>query len=394
MTPAHPGFGVYVHWPFCRSRCPYCDFNSHVRVSLDEAAWRRALVRETAFMAALAPGREVTSVFFGGGTPSLMSARTVGAVLDAVAAGWPVAADAEVTLEANPSSAEASRFAGYRAAGVNRISLGVQALDDRSLAALGRGHDADEARAALALARKVFTRVSFDLIYARMGQTCGAWRLELAQALALAADHLSLYQLTVEPGTRFFALQRSGALELPGEDERAAMRETALAMTGDAGLPAYEISNHARPGHESRHNLTYWRSGEWAGVGPGAHGRLNEPGGRSVERRQARMPGAWLAAVERDGHGTAATETIAGADRLAEVLMMGLRLTRGLDAADLRRAAGLTLDEALEPGVLAELEGHGLLARDGAAVRATPRGQMVLNAVLARLLETPNRAAA
>jgi putative oxygen-independent coproporphyrinogen III oxidase len=372
-----PGFGIYVHWPFCQSKCPYCDFNSHVREAIDTAAWTRALVAETQHMAAL---------FFGGGTPSLMAPETVGAVLDAVARHWPVAADVEITLEANPGSVEAGRFAGYRAAGVNRVSLGVQALDDASLAALGRRHSAAEARAAMALARRTFERMSFDLIYTRMGQTDAAWRAELGEALAMGTDHLSLYQLTIEPGTQFHTLARRGALDLPDEEGQAAMYETTQAMTEAAGLPAYEVSNHARPGFESRHNITYWRSGEWVGIGPGAHGRLNAEGGVSIARRQERAPETWLTAVERQGHATAARDEITGKDRLTEVLMMGLRLRDGLSHADLARAAAATWEEAVDQDTLAMLIGAGLLVRDADGVRASARGRQVLNGVLERLV--------
>lgn len=387
MDADNPGFGIYVHWPFCQSKCPYCDFNSHVREAIDETAWADALVTETAHMAELAPGRTVTSIFFGGGTPSLMAPETVGAVLDSIAAHWPVSGDVEITLEANPGSVEAGRFKGYRAAGVNRVSLGVQALDDASLMALGRRHDAAEARTAIALARRTFDRMSFDLIYARMGQTPQAWRDELDEALSVGTDHLSLYQLTIEPGTQFHTLARRGALDLPDEDSQAAMYEATQSMTGAAGLPAYEVSNHARPGHESRHNITYWRSGEWIGIGPGAHGRLNETGGTSVSRRQEKAPETWLDAVARNGHATAATETITGRDRLTEVLMMGLRLCDGLSHADLQRASGSGWDEAVDPATLSMLVESGLLVRDADGVRATTQGRQVLNGILDRLTD-------
>ncbi len=387
MDDRNPGFGIYVHWPFCQSKCPYCDFNSHVRETINETAWADALVTETAHMAALAPDRTVTSIFFGGGTPSLMAPATVAATLEAIAAHWRVAGDVEITLEANPGSVEAGRFTGYRAAGVNRVSLGVQALDDVSLKALDRRHDAAEARAAIALARKTFDRMSFDLIYARMGQTPEAWRAELGEALDVGTDHLSLYQLTIEPGTQFHTLARRGALDLPDEDSQAAMYEATQSMTGAAGLPAYEVSNHARPGHESRHNITYWRSGEWIGIGPGAHGRLNESDGTSISRRQEKAPETWLGAVARDGHATAVTETITGSDRLTEVLMMGLRLRDGLSHADMQRAAGSSWDEAVNPATLAMLVESGLLVRDAAGVRATAQGRQVLNGVLDRLTD-------
>ncbi len=374
-----------MHWPFCQSKCPYCDFNSHVRETIDETAWLNALVAETAYMADLAPGRMVTSIFFGGGTPSLMAPATVAAVLDAVARHWSVAGNVEVTLEANPSSVEAGRFTGYRAAGVNRVSLGVQALDDASLTVLGRRHDDAEARAALALARKTFDRMSFDLIYARMGQTPDSWQGELGEALAVGSDHLSLYQLTIEPGTQFHTLARRGALDLPDEDTQAAMYETTQTMTEAVGLPAYEVSSHARPGSESRHNITYWRSGEWVGIGPGAHGRLNKAGGISIARRQERAPETWLKGVAENGHATAETESIAGTDRLNEVLMMGLRLRDGLSDGDLERAVGTTWDDAVDQMTLAMLTEAGLLERDAHGVRATTQGRQVLNGVLERL---------
>src|SRR5581483_9580216 len=274
-------FAVYVHWPFCLSKCPYCDFNSHVRHGgIDEARFLRAYLAEIGHWAGLAPGRRVTSVFFGGGTPSLMSPVTVGAILDAVARHWSVEADAEVTLEANPSSVEAGRFRGYRAAGVHRVSLGVQSFNDGELRFLGRLHNVAEARRAIELARAIFPRLSFDLIYARPGQTPDTWRAELGEALRLAADHLSLYQLTIEDGTPFAALYRAGKLKPPDEDASADLYAVTQEVCDRAGLPAYEISNHARPGAECRHNLVYWRYGEYAGIGPGAHGRLKLHDGR------------------------------------------------------------------------------------------------------------------
>ncbi|MBC6441010.1 MAG: coproporphyrinogen III oxidase [Rhodospirillales bacterium] len=386
MAATDPGFGVYVHWPFCQSKCPYCNFNSHVREAVDHNAWRAALVRETAHMAEQMPGRTVTSVFFGGGTPSLMEPATVEAVLDAIAAHWSVDPDVEITLEANPGSVEVNRFVGYRVAGVNRVSLGVQALDDNALRALGRRHDLAEAEQALMVARAVFERLSFDLIYARMGQTPADWQAELDRTLAYETDHLSLYQLTIEQGTQFHTLARRGALDLPCEDDQAAMYELTQERTEKAGLPAYEISNHARPGQESRHNTVYWRSGEWAGVGPGAHGRLNQPGGRSVHRCQQRAPEIWLKEVGHNGHGTAEIETIEGPDRLAEVLMMGLRLSNGLGAHDLERACGPAWQDDLDHDRLDGLVNDGYLDRPADGLRATAKGRPVLNAVLARLL--------
>jgi len=388
-TPAtdDPGFGVYVHWPFCQSKCPYCDFNSHVRETIDEVRWRAALVAEIAHMGQVAPGRTVRSIFFGGGTPSLMAPATVGAALDAIAAAWPLADDVEVTLEANPGSVEAGRFAGYRAAGVGRVSLGVQALDDTALKALGRRHDRDEALAAIAIAREHFPRMSFDLIYARPGQSPAAWEEELTRALAFGTDHLSLYQLTIEPGTAFHTLHRRGELVIPCEDDQATMYEATQVMTGAAGLPAYEVSNHARPGQESRHNTLYWRSGEWAGVGPGAHGRLNAPGGLSIARRQAKAPETWLTGVEAHGHATAETLEIAGSERHTEVLMMGLRLARGLSAADVHRTTGLTIDALVPPARRAPMVAAGLLEVSDDRILATPAGRQVLNAVLERLVD-------
>ena len=381
-----PGFGVYVHWPFCQSKCPYCDFNSHVRETVDEARWRTALLAEIAHAARIAPGRRVTSVFFGGGTPSLMSAATVAAVLDAVAGRWPLSARLEVTLEANPGSVEAGRFDGYRVAGVNRLSLGIQALDDGSLARLGRRHDRAQALAALDLALGTFERVSFDLIYARPGQTPAAWGAELGEAISLGTDHLALYQLTIEPGTAFHALARRGELDPAGEDDEARMYATTQTLTEAAGLAAYEISNHARPGEACRHNMLYWRSGEWVGIGPGAHGRLDGDGGRAVARRQQRTPEAWLAAVEAHGHGAAEVETVDEASRVAEVLMMGLRLREGLSRADLLRGTGRDIRALLPAARLAPLVEAGLLSVGPERIAATDSGRRVLNALLARLL--------
>ena len=381
-----PGFGVYIHWPFCQSKCPYCDFNSHVRTEIDEASWRHALGREVAFMASLAPRREVTSIFFGGGTPSLMAPATVESALCAIAGHWTVGPDVEVTLEANPGSSEARRFACYRSAGINRLSIGVQALDDPALRALGRRHDVGDARAAIAAGRRIFERLSFDLIYGRSGQTIAAWRDELAEALTLGADHLSLYQLTIEPGTRFATLAGRGDLILPPADVRADMRDITQDLTSRADLPAYEISNHARPGDECRHNLVYWRSGEWVGVGPGACGRIDAAPGVSIERRQQRRPETWLSCVHKHGHAVCEEETIKGTERLREVLMMGLRLTSGLDGDDLARAAGPDWSDRLDASALRTLIDAGFLRCRNNGLAATPVGRNVLNAVLERLL--------
>jgi oxygen-independent coproporphyrinogen-3 oxidase len=376
------GFGVYVHWPFCAAKCPYCDFNSHVRAGVDGGRWRRALVDEIAAAAAATPGREVGSVFFGGGTPSLMPPETVAAVLDAVAAGWKLASDAEITLEANPTSVEAGRFRGYAAAGVNRLSLGVQALRDADLRALGRLHDAAGARAAFEFARGVFPRLSFDLIYARQGQDVAAWRAELAEALALAADHLSLYQLTIEPGTRFGALAAAGRLRgLPDADTAADMFAVTQDLCGAAGLPAYETSNHAQPGAEGRHNLVYWRGGDYVGVGPGAHGRLTL-GCRRWATEATAGPEAWLTAVERGADGTTRRAPVDPEERAVELLMLGLRLREGVDLDRQAALAGRPLD----PARLDALVGLGLVAIERGRLRTTDAGRPVLDAVLKELL--------
>lgn len=378
---AAPGFAVYVHWPFCLSKCPYCDFNSHVRAGgIDEQRFVRAYAREIAHMAALTGPREVRSIFFGGGTPSLMRPASVAAILDCVAAHWFLAPDAEITLEANPTSVEAENFAGYRSAGVNRVSLGVQALNDRDLQALGRLHDVREALAAVAIATSQFERVSFDLIYARPEQTLGPWREELSRAIAIGAGHLSLYQLTIEPETPFAALHAKGRLVVPDDDQARALYELTQEITEGAGLRAYEISNHARPGEECRHNLIYWRMGEWAGIGPGAHGRVWVEG----ERRAmvtVRAPEAWTAQVETQGHGLALSEPVSAADQAQEYLLMGLRLAEGINLARYERLAG----EPLEPNRLAALSADGLLSREATRLRASAEGRLVLNRLIAEL---------
>ena len=379
-----PGFAVYVHWPFCRSKCPYCDFNSHVREAIDEAGWREALLTELDHYAAETAGRTVISAFFGGGTPSLMAPATVGAVLDHVARRWRLAPDVEITLEANPNSAECQRFAEFRAAGVNRLSLGVQALDDRALKALGRAHDCAEALAAIDAAARIFARTSFDLIYARPGQSEPEWRAELHAALGLAGEHLSVYQLTIEPGTAFAAQHARGALALPSEHDAAALYAATQESLTAAGLPAYEVSNHARPGGECRHNLAYWRYQDYVGVGPGAHGRLTTPAGK-VATRQEKAPETWLAAVRERGHATAERTTLDRATQIEEALMMGLRLADGVDAARFAAATGAPLDEALDSARVAQLSDAGFIVRDARGLRATPKGRPVLNAVIAAL---------
>ncbi|HKO06088.1 MAG TPA: radical SAM family heme chaperone HemW, partial [Alphaproteobacteria bacterium] len=341
------GLGIYVHWPFCLSKCPYCDFNSHVRARIEEARWRAALLAELEHYAAQTGARMVSSLFFGGGTPSLMAPESVAAIIARVRALWPTAADLEITLEANPTSVEAGRFAGYAAAGVNRLSLGVQALDDTALAFLGRRHSAAEALAAVELAVRHFPRTSFDLIYARPGQTLASWRKELAAALAHARGHLSLYQLTIEPATAFAEACARGDLILPEEDSAAALYEATQEMLEAAGLPAYEISNHAAAGEESRHNLTYWRYGDYVGVGPGAHGRLTIAGGKRATR-QHRAPEAWLERVERCGHATRQHFALSPEECREEMLLMGLRLAEGVDRKRFLKTCGMTLETALD----------------------------------------------
>ena len=377
-----PGFGVYVHWPFCAAKCPYCDFNSHVRHNaVDQSRFAAGFEREIAHMAAMQPGKQVTSIFFGGGTPSLMEPETVERILSAISRAWDVAEGIEVTLEANPTSVEAGRFRAYRAAGINRVSLGVQSLDDEQLKFLGRLHTADEARTAIGLAREIFPRLSFDLIYARPDQTLEAWRQELESAIDLAADHLSLYQLTIEQGTPFFDLHKRGKIIVPDPEQAAQLYELTQEITSSNGLPAYEISNHARPGHESRHNLTYWRFGTWAGIGPGAHGRLMMNDGRHAISDE-RHPESWLDLVEQHGHGIMEDELLTHEDAGDEMLLMGLRLREGMDVARFEAEAGRPLD----PVRVTDLITHGMIERmDDNRLRATPEGWLVLDAVIADL---------
>ena len=384
-SPQTAGFGIYVHWPFCRAKCPYCDFNSHVRATVDQARWCRALLAELDYYAIETNGREVTSIFFGGGTPSLMAPETVAAVIDRIADRWPLADNAEITLEANPTSVEAESFADFRAAGVTRVSLGVQALDDGALAFLGRQHSASEALAAVDVARRHFARWSFDMIYARPAQTVAAWTDELARALAEGPAHLSLYQLTIEEGTVFHGAWRRGELHPPGENRAADLFEATQDILAAAGRPAYEVSNHARPGEECRHNLTYWRYGDYVGVGPGAHGRLSLTEDK-IATRQHRAPEAWLAAVEKTGHGTRARHAITRDERLAEMVMMGLRLRTGIARATFRRELDAEPEEALPPAALHHLIDGGFLELDAKALRATDTGRQRLDALLARLL--------
>jgi len=375
-------FGVYVHWPFCLSKCPYCDFNSHVRhAAIDEDRFARAFAREIETTAARLPSRDVSSIFLGGGTPSLMAPRTVGLVLDAIGKHWRVASDVEVTLEANPTSVEATRFAGYRAAGVNRVSLGVQALDDRSLRELGRLHSAREALDAVAVARRSFDRYSFDLIYARPAQTPEMWAGELRLAIAEAAEHLSLYQLTIEEGTPFFGLHAAGKLKTPDEGLARALYDVTQEVCAHHSLPAYEISNHARPGAECRHNLVYWRGDEYAGIGPGAHGRLDIGGIRHATATEKR-PEAWLMRVEASGHGVTTDELLNSEERADEFLLMGLRLAEGIDPDRYAALAGRPLD----PKRIALLREEGAITVDAdGRLRVTQAGFPVLDAVVADL---------
>ncbi len=375
-------FGVYIHWPFCLSKCPYCDFNSHVRhVPVDEARFVRAFTAEIAATAARIPGRTVSTIFFGGGTPSLMQPATVQAILDAIAKYWTISPGAEITLEANPTSVEAARFRGSRSAGVNRVSLGVQALDDAALKELGRLHSAQEALDAVAIARSIFERYSFDLIYARPKQTPQAWAEELKRAIAQAAEHLSLYQLTIEAETPFAALHKAGKLITPDDDCARDLYDTTQEICASAGLPAYEVSNHARSGAECRHNLVYWRGHEYAGIGPGAHGRLDLDGARQATATEKR-PEAWLMRVESLGHGLITDEPLTREEQADEFLLMGLRLAEGIDPQRYTSLAG----RALDPKRIGILRDEGALETTSTGrLRVTASGFPVLDAVVADL---------
>ncbi|WP_322112132.1 radical SAM family heme chaperone HemW [Arboricoccus pini] len=381
-----PGFALYVHWPFCKAKCPYCDFNSHVRGSVDQETWRRGLLVELDHMASMTGSRPLRSIFFGGGTPSLMSPATVEAVIARASRRFCFERDIEITLEANPTSVEAGRFERYRQAGVNRLSLGVQALDGEALRFLGREHSAGEALAALDLARRIFPRFSFDLIYGRPGQSLDAWERELRQALALAGDHLSLYQLTIEQGTRFASLAARGELVMPDDELQADFYTLTQSLMEEAGMPAYEISNHARPGGESRHNLVYWRYGDYAGIGPGAHGRLTLADGRRVATRTERLPERWLRNVERDGHALVETTIVTDGEQVVECLMMGLRLSEGVSLTRLERLRGLE-GPRLDPAALRMLVDGGFVRLTGDRLVATASGRAMLDAVLRRLLQ-------
>ena len=375
-------FGVYIHWPFCLSKCPYCDFNSHVRHgAVDEAGFVRAFASEIAATAARVGKRTVSTIFFGGGTPSLMAPQTVGAVLEAVARSWTIAHHAEITLEANPTSVEATRFSGFRDAGVNRVSIGLQALDDAALRALGRLHSAREALDAVAIARAVFDRYSFDLIYARPGQTPDAWASELTCALAQAGEHLSLYQLTIEHGTPFYELHAAGKLLTPDEDTARALYDVTQAICAEAGLPAYEVSNHARAEGECRHNLIYWRGHEYAGIGPGAHGRLDIDGARHAIATE-KLPQPWLARVRTRGHGIVSDEVLTREEVADEFLLMGLRLVEGVDPVRYAQLSGRPLD----PRRVTFLREQGIVeTTPEGRLRVTMAGFPVLDAVVADL---------
>ncbi len=372
---------LYIHWPFCVSKCPYCDFNSHVRNGVDQAAWRAALLADMAHEAGLTPGRRVSSIFFGGGTPSLMPPATVAALIAEAERLWGLTPDCEIALEANPNSVEVANFAALAGAGVNRVSIGIQALDAQTLAFLGRAHSVDEGMRAIATAQAHFARVSFDLITARPGQSLAEWQGELARALSFGTGHLSMYQLTIEPGTRFETLARKGELVLPDEDLSADLFAATAEMTAAAGLPAYEISNHARVGEESRHNLTYWRYGDYVGIGPGAHGRRN---GAATERH--RKPENWLSAVTADGHGIKAERELTPETRATEALLMGLRLAEGVDLARIAALSGVAEAALVDDAAVARLAGLGLVSTAGSRLTVLPAGMLLLDAILPQVV--------
>jgi putative oxygen-independent coproporphyrinogen III oxidase len=374
---------LYIHWPFCVSKCPYCDFNSHVRVAVDQSEWQAALLADMAFEAQVTAGRPLSSIFFGGGTPSLMPPETVAVLIESANALWGFADDIEITLEANPSSVEAARFSDLAAAGVNRVSLGLQALDDDALRFLGRAHDVAESMAALATAQREFARVSIDLIYARPDQSEAAWRQELSRAIGFGTGHMSLYQLTIEPGTRFASDVRTGAFKPADDDYAAGLFDLTRDMTAAAGIPAYEISNHARPGDESRHNLTYWRYQDYVGIGPGAHGRR-----LSSATQRHRKPENFLSGVARNQHGIKEEETLTAATRATEALLMGLRLREGVDLADIAQRTGICADQLIDASAAAMIAELGMLHRDGDRVTITPKGMPLLDAILPKIVAT------
>ena len=371
------GFGLYLHWPFCAAKCPYCDFNSHVSRSIDQDAWQQAYLAEIDRYADLTPGRVLDSIYFGGGTPSLMDPALVGAILERISDHWTLGNNVEITLEANPTSIEAANFAGYRAGGVNRVSIGVQALNDLDLKKLGRMHTVDEAKQALSLAKSTFDRVNFDLIYSRQDQSLNDWRAEISQALDMGPDHLSLYQLTIEDGTAFGDRFAAGGLHgLPGDDLAVDQYFLTQELCEAAGLPAYEVSNHARPGEESRHNMIYWQAGDWIGIGPGAHGRLTVEG-RRIGTETPLSPTEWL-----KNPGESAREEIPLDEQAVEYLLMGLRLREGIDLERLKTRFGLELDTQKLKSLL-ELS---LIELDGPTLRTSREGRPVLNAILRELL--------
>ena len=380
---------LYIHWPFCVSKCPYCDFNSHVRETVDDDAWRATLLADMAYEAALTPGRKLTSIFFGGGTPSLMPSSTVAALIDAAAQHWGFADNIEITLEANPSSVEAARFADLAAAGVNRVSLGLQSLHDAALAFLGRAHSVAESLDALAVAQHHFGRVNIDLIYARPAQTASQWEAELRRALSFGTDHVSLYQLTIEPGTRFETLVRTGHFIPADDDDAATLYELTGQMTSAAGIPAYEISNHAKPGSESRHNLSYWRYDDYIGIGPGAHGRRLE-----AATQRHKKPENFLSAVERNAHGISSEDRLDATTRATESLLMGLRLAEGISLSRLSERTGIASDGLLDTHAVDKIAQLGLIRRDGDRVTVTPQGMPLLNAILPQIVNVEAEAAA
>lgn len=380
-----PLFGIYIHWPFCAAKCPYCDFNSYVREAVDHAAWRISFLKEIDYYAALTEGRSVTSIFFGGGTPSLMEPETAGAIIDHVQRRWHIANDCEITLEANPTSIEAEKFRAFRQAGINRVSVGVQALDDEALKFLGRKHNVSEALKALEIANENFERFNFDLIYARPNQSVNEWQKELEKALQFSKGHLSLYQLTIERGTPFFTQHQRGEFSVPEDDDAGALYEVTQDILEKKGLPAYEVSNHAAAGQESRHNLTYWRYDDYVGIGPGAHGRLTLDGVKQATRGH-RAPEIWMQRVEANGQGGHPPETISCEQRFTEALMMGLRLREGVALARLSAEAGRNWREGLDEKRLQILIDEGMLQLTGERLAATPAGLQRLNAVLNYLL--------
>lgn len=388
--PFDEGFGLYVHWPFCVSKCPYCDFNSHVTDRIDQRAWHRAYLQELAHFATLTPGRTLTSIFFGGGTPSLMDPATTAAIIDAARQHWRADPELEITLEANPGTVDSERFEAFRAAGVNRLSMGVQSLNSSDLKFLGRKHSVEEARAAWRAAARIYSRVSFDLIYARPNQSLGDWQTELADALKEVGDnnigHLSLYQLTMEDGTPMAADYAKNAFTLPSEDVGSDMFERTQDMCNRAGFPAYEISNHAVPGQECRHNLVYWRGGDYVGVGPGAHGRLTLPTG-AVATRQVKAPSLWLKRIDKDSHATQDVEALDSCARAEELLMMGLRLAEGVQEARFLRLCGRSVEQQINLDAAQRLIDQGFLEKGNGRIRATPRGRLALNEVLRQLMK-------